>query len=134
LTAPQREALAKAEAETAAAVNAFAANTKDFPHYAQVKPLMASILQAIDDDGTKPMPVLLKEAYDQACRAHPQVFELIKAEDAKKQREAEAERRRQKLQASGQAAAVNVRSNPPNPSKRTMDEDLKALADKHYGR
>lgn len=132
LTAEQRAKEAQATHAVQDAVKAFASDRQAHPHYETVKPLMASILASMDDDGSKTMPQMLKEAYEQACRAHPKVFELIQADQRRKADEERTRQTQQKVASARAASGVNVRSGVPTPVKRTLDDDLAAIAEKHY--
>lgn len=133
VTEPERQARAREEQVLVKAVEDFEADTKSFPHYATVKPLMAAILHDGEDDG-RPMPQILKDAYEQAVWAHPKTRELMLKEQQKRDADRLAEERRQKAANASKAAAPNVKTGLPSPSKRTMDDDLLAIAERSYGR
>jgi hypothetical protein len=99
-------------------VNAFASNPENI-HYEQVKPFMASLLQGgVAKD--------LKEAYDMACNAHPQIRSTIEAQKA-----AKLEASKQADLAAKKKAAASVSGSSGNfvpnskPNTNSVEDDLR---------
>ncbi len=76
----------------------------------------------------------MQDAYDMATHADPTIRQSLAveaqkaAEDKRKAEEAERVAKAKK------AAGVNVKSSPASPSaKKSMDDELWAIARKHYG-
>lgn len=138
LTEGQRaERQAQLEADQATMerhIDSMAADAKQYPYFNQVRGLMAALLQANEDDGTRSYPDLLKDAYERACYADPAIRERILRDQRKREDEERQNKARQKTDAARKAAAVNVRSGTPSQPKRTMDDDISAVADRLYGR
>jgi hypothetical protein len=114
-------------------ISDFASNTKEYPHFAKVRADMVGILQTpgVDDAGKTPAQ-LLKEAYDKACWAHPEIRPQLVQAEAARQREAAEREAREKAQRADRASGVNVRGGTPSPSKRSLDATLNSVADKFY--
>lgn len=100
-------------------VNTFASDTAN-KYYEQVKPLMASLLGS----GTAQN---MKEAYDLACNAHPQVRSILEAEKSAslkvKQAEEIAAKRKASASITGSPGATVPNSGAPN---RTLREEIAA--------
>ena len=125
LTTQQRKTQETERAETARTLADFA---KDKPHYEAVRTVMAGLLQsgAAND---------LTQAYDMATRANPETWKKLQEETQKKEQEKAAKEASDRAAKAKRDAGVNVRSSLANQSEsRTMDDDLRAIAAKHYGR
>lgn len=120
--AAEKQRLAQ-ESELQQVIGDFA---KDKPHFNEVKPVMAALLQSEQAKD-------LAEAYDMAINAKPDIRQRIqedqrKADEAKREADAKA-----KAEQARKAASVNVKSSSANASPRTMDDTLKEIARKTYG-
>lgn len=132
LTAQQRAQAEAAEAEVQDAIGKFSADAKSYPHFQTVRQLMGQIMSTEPDDPSKSYLDLMKDAYEKAIYAHPVTREAALAErDAKQRREQQTKAAQRGSQAQ-RAASANVRSGVASTPKRTMDDDLGAIADKHY--
>jgi len=133
LTAKQQAEQAEADRAMDSQIKAFASDTKKHPYYAEVKSLMATILQAPGaDDSGKSLFQLMEEAYEQACFAHPKVRERILSDQRRAEEERRAAEARSKAASARTASSVNVRSGVPTPVKRTLDDTLAEAARKAY--
>lgn len=135
LTAAQRaqaqEAQAALDADLGTAIQSVESNTREFPHYATVKRAMAAIIPQIEDTG-QPTIELLKEAYRIACHVHPDVSKRIQQDQQRRTEQDVRQTIQTRTQRSQKAASANVRSGVPSIPKRSRDEDLEAVASKHY--
>ncbi len=124
LTAQQRQQL---NAENAALARDIADFAKDKPHFEAVRKVMAGLMQSGAAE-------TMQEAYDNAVYADPTIRQSLLADE---QAKAEAKRKAEeaeRVKAAKKAAGVNVKSSPgqSNPN-RTLDDDLREIARKHYG-
>jgi hypothetical protein len=124
LTAQQRQQVADENRTLAREIADFA---KDKPHFESVRKVMAGLM-------TSGAAETMQEAYDKAIYADPTIRQSLQvdaqkaAEDKRKADEAERVAKAKK------AAGVNVKSSPGQSSQvKTMDDDLWAIARKHYG-
>lgn len=101
--------------------------SKDKPHFETVKPTMAALLRSGQAE-------TLDAAYDMAIHAVPSIRSRILAEQGQDQRRADDERRMADVTRAKRASAVNTRSIPASANPRSIDDELNALAAKHYGR
>jgi hypothetical protein len=124
LTAQQRQQF---EAENNALAREIADFAKDKPHFESVRKVMAGLMNSGAAD-------TMQEAYERAVYADPTIRQSMLAEE---QTKAEAKRKAdesERVKAAKKAAGVNVKSSPgQSNAPKTMDEDLWAIARKHYG-
>lgn len=97
-------------------IDAFASDPAHI-HFETVKPLMASILNAGQASG-------LKEAYDMACMANPQVRSTLEAAKA-----AELEAKRKQELANKKRAASSITGSPAIPSNSKVTNPKSSPAD-----
>ena len=125
LTAQQRKAQETEHAVLASELNEFA---KGKPHYEAVRKAMAGLLQF--DAASS-----LQEAYDMATWADKNIRSQVIKDQQKAEQEKSAKEAEQKAKEAKKAASVNVKSSLTNQEMgKTMDDDLRAIAAKHYGR
>ena len=125
LTNQQRNAQQAERAETAREIAKFAEGK---PHFESVKKVMAGLLQT-------EAATTLQEAYDMATRANPETWKKLQEETNKKEQDRVAKEAADKAAKAKRDAGVNVKSNLAGQEQgRTMDDDLRAIANKHYGR
>ncbi len=124
LTAQQRQQVADENRTLAREIADFA---KDKPHFESVRKVMAGLMNSGAAE-------TMQDAYDKAIYADPTIRQSLQvdaqkaAEDKRKTDEAERVAKAKK------AAGVNVKSSPGQSSQvKTMDDDLWAIARKHYG-
>lgn len=124
LTAQQRQ---QYEAESTALAREIADFAKDKPHFESVRKVMAGLMSSGAAE-------TMQEAYDKAIYADPTIRQSLQvdaqkaAEDKRKADEAERVAKAKK------AAAVNVKSSPGQSNQtKTMDDDLREIARRHYG-
>lgn len=110
----------------------FSANKQDFPHFDKVRHVMAGLIQAMPEDPTMPTKHLLKKVYDAACRADPDIFASIQKDQQTRTREQQQQQQRERAARASRAAATNVNSAVPTPTKQSFDQDLEAIANRHY--
>lgn len=124
LTAQQRQ---QVNAEQAVLAREIADFAKDRPHFEAVRGIMAGLMQSGAAEN-------LKDAYEMAIYANPTIRQATLAED---QQKAEAKRKAdeaERVKKAKQAAGVNVKGTPGQaPSHRSLDDDLRDIARKHYG-
>jgi hypothetical protein len=96
--------------------------SKDKPFFAEVRPTMAALLRSGQAED-------LASAYDMAIHAVPAVRQRI-LQDQRKQ---DDERANAAVSRAKRAAAVNTRSIPATATPRSNDDELLAIAAKHYG-
>lgn len=124
LTAQQRERLS---AENNALAREIADFAKDKPHFESVRKVMAGLMNSGAAE-------TMQDAYDKAIYADPTIRQSLQvdaqkaAEDKRKADEAE------RVKKAKAAAGVNVKASPgQSNSPRTLDDDLREIARKHYG-
>lgn len=133
MTIGERQQQLQAQAEEMdAAIHTAATDTANFPHFEKVRAVMAGLIQAMPDDPSVPVKDLIKRAYDAACRADPDIFERIQKDQQEKVRLEQQRQQRERAARAQRAAAPNVKTTTPSPSKRTMDQDMEAIASKYY--
>jgi hypothetical protein len=124
LTAQDRQREA-AEGQTLA--REIADFAKDKPHFEAVRKVMAGLMQSGAAE-------TMQDAYDRAVYADPTIRQAILAEEATKAEAKRKEEEAKRVQAAKKAAGVNVKSSPSTSNgPRTMDDDLREIARKHYG-
>jgi hypothetical protein len=125
LTAQQRQ---QRDAEQSALAREIADFAKDKPHFESVRGIMAGLMQVGAAES-------MQDAYEKAIYADPTIRQAVLA---KEQTDAESKRREEeakRVKDAKKAAGVNVRSSPAIASTtRTLDDDLREIARKHYGR
>lgn len=104
LVTQQQQAQAREAQGVEQSISAFAADPKH-PHFPAVRTMMGALMQA----GTAKD---MESAYEMACRAHPEVWAKVQAEEAAAKAKAEADRRA-KAAAAARAKAPVVRTNVP---------------------
>lgn len=124
LTAQQRERLS---AENNALAREIADFAKDKPHFESVRKVMAGLMNSGAAE-------TMQDAYDKAIYADPTIRQSLQvdaqkaAEDKRKADEAE------RVKKAKAAAGVNVKASPgQSNTARTLDDDLREIARKHYG-
>lgn len=126
---------AKSEQTMADTIKTFADNKKDYPYFKYVRERMSREIGLMDEhEANASMEDLMKVAYERACWAVPKVRAHMMRKQAETSTEAQEQRRDDKRQRAERAAATNVKSGIPSPSKRTMDDDIEATASRIYGR
>jgi hypothetical protein len=124
LTAQDRQREA-AEGQTLA--REIADFAKDKPHFEAVRKVMAGLMSSGAAE-------TMQEAYDRAVYADPTIRQAILADEATKVEAKRKEEEAKRVQAAKKAAGVNVKSSPGQANApRTMDDDLREIARKHYG-
>lgn len=114
-----REAEQAEQAEIDADIARFAADPKN-EHFESVKQIMGRLMTAGQAE-------TLQEAYEQACRIHPEVFSKLQAKTEAERRKREAEQ----AAAAKRAAAPNVNrrgTHPETPKPGSMQDTIKAEA------
>lgn len=125
LTAQERQRL---NAEQTALAREIADFAKDKPHFESVRGIMSGLMQSGAAE-------TLQDAYDRAIYADPTIRQSVLIEEQTKAEEKRKEEEAQRVKAAKKAAGVNVKSSPGvAPSTRTLDDDLREIARKHYGR
>jgi hypothetical protein len=128
LTAQQRQQLDAENKALAREIADFANDPKNpRPHFESVRKVMAGLMQSGAAE-------TMQEAYERAIYADPTIRQSLQvdaqkaAEDKRKADEAK------RVSEAKKAAGVNVKSSPGQASKaRTLDDDLRDIARKHYG-
>lgn len=126
----QQQATQQAEdARVAQALDAFA---KDHPHYEQLKPQIARIINGglVPDFETKSYSEILQEAHDMALRLTPDLYEQHLAQERERAAQAEREKANQAAALSRQAA-VQVKGAPGGKSLPTVDPKDRRTAIRH---
>jgi len=121
----QREQQAQA-AEQAQANTQIAEFAKDKPYFEEVRSFMGQLI-ALEQATT------LQQAYDMATHANPVIRERILSDQRKAAETKRAEEAKAKADEARKSGRVNVRSGTAQPSPRSMDEDIEALAARLYG-
>ena len=125
LSAQERNRL---NAEQSALAREIADFAKDKPHFESVRRIMAGLMQA------EPQ-MSLQDAYDRAVYAEPTIRQSVLAEEQTKAAEKRKAEEAQRVKDAKKAAGVNVKSSTGiAPTQRTLDDDLREIARKHYGR
>jgi hypothetical protein len=124
LTAQQRQQM---QADNDALAREIADFAKGKPHFESVRKVMAGLMQSGAAE-------TMQDAYEKAIYADPTIRQSLQvdaqkaAEDKRKADEAERVAKAKK------AAGVNVKSSPGQSNHaRTLDDDLREIARKHYG-
>jgi len=103
LTSQQQQAVQSQTAQVQRTIDEFAADPKH-THFRAVEPIMAALISGGQAKG-------LEQAYEMACRAHPDISKAISAAEAEAREKAAAEARRAAA-AQAKAKAVSVRGSP----------------------
>jgi len=124
LTAQQRQ---QVNAENNALAREIADFAKDKPHFESVRKVMAGLMSSGAAE-------TMQDAYDKAIYADPTIRQSLQVDAQKatedKRKADEAER----ISKAKKAAGVNVKSSPGQSNQaRTLDDDLREIARKHYG-
>lgn len=128
----RERALADVDRKLASTLQTFQADTKNYPFFDQVRQTMGRLVGSLDPNDGRPVEVIVKEVYEQACFMTPKIRERLireRREEIAGEHRQQAETRADKAR---RASAANVRSGVSSPSKRTMDDDIEAAAAKHY--
>lgn len=124
LTAQQRQ---QVNAENATLAREIADFAKDKPHFESVRKVMAGLMSSGAAE-------TMQDAYDKAIHADPTIRQSLQVEA---QAAAEAKRKAdeaERVAKAKKAAGVNVKSSPgQNNQAKTLDDDLREIARKHYG-
>ncbi len=124
LTEQQRQ---KVDADNAVLAREIADFAKDKPHFESVRKVMAGLMSSGAAE-------TMQDAYDKAIHADPTIRQSLQVEA---QTAAEAKRKAdeaERVAKAKKAAGVNVKSSPGhNSTVKTMDDDLREIARKHYG-
>lgn len=117
LSSQQQQAQAAEQAQVEQSIAQFAADPKH-AHFPTVRTAMGALMQAgIAKD--------MSDAYDMACRAHPEVWKAIQTADADAKAKADAAERA-KAAAGARAKAVSVRGAVPMPGASAKPMDRRA--------
>jgi hypothetical protein len=124
LTAQQRQQM---QAENNALAREIADFAKDKPHFESVRKVMAGLMSSGAAE-------TMQEAYDRAVYADPTIRQSILADQQKANEEKRKTDEAERVKAAKKAAGVNVKSSPGQSNQtRTLDDDLREIARKHYG-
>ena len=123
LTAQDRQREAAANETLAREIADFA---KDKPHFESVRKVMAGLMSSGAAE-------TMQEAYDRAVYADPTIRQSILADQQKANEEKRKAEEAERVKAAKKAAGVNVKSSPAHPGPRSLDDDLREIARKHYG-
>lgn len=118
ITTQQQQAQAAEAQKVEQTIAQFAADPKH-PHFPAVRHMMGALMQA----GTAKD---MNDAYEMACRAHPEVWKQIQAAEEAQKAKAEAEKRAQAA-AAARAKAPTLRGNAPAPGAVTPPKNLRGL-------
>lgn len=125
LTAQQRQQINAEESALAREIADFA---KDKPHFEAVRRVMAGLMSSGAAE-------TMLDAYERAIYADPAIRQSLIADEQQKadaKRKEDAEKR---VRDAKKAAGVNVKSSPGSTaSARTLDDDLREIANRAYGR
>lgn len=125
LTAQQRQ---QVDAEQKALAREIADFAKDKPHFETVRSVMAGLMQSGAAE-------TLADAYEMAVHANPTTRQSILADQQKAAEDKRKAEEAERVKNAKKAAGVNVKSSPGQaPSTRSLDDDLREIARKHYGR
>lgn len=124
LTAQQRQQL---QAENNALAREIADFAKDKPHFESVRKVMAGLMNSGAAE-------TMQDAYDKAIYADPTIRQSLQVEAQTRAEEQRKVDEAKRVAAAKKAAGVNVRSSPgQSNATRTLDDDLRDIARKHYG-
>lgn len=124
LTAQDRQREAAANETLAREIADFA---KDKPHFESVRKVMAGLMNSGAAE-------TMQEAYDRAVYADPTIRQSLLADEQTKAEEKRKADEAERVKAAKKAAGVNVKSSPgQSNAPKSMDDDLWAIARKHYG-
>jgi hypothetical protein len=128
LTAQQRQQYEAESTALAREIADFANDPKNpRPHFESVRKVMAGLMQSGAAE-------TMQEAYDKAVYADPTIRQSILADQQKAAEEKRKTDEAERVKAAKKAAGVNVKSSPgQNNVARTLDDDLREIARKHYG-
>ena len=124
LTAQDRQREA-AESQTLA--REIADFAKDKPHFESVRKVMAGLMQSGAAE-------TMQDAYEKAIYADPTIRQSLQADAQKAAEDKRKAEEAERVVKAKKAGAVNVKSSPAaSNGPRTMDDDLREIARKHYG-
>lgn len=122
VTTQQQQAVAAENAKVEQTIQAFASDPKH-SHFPAVRHMMGALMQAAEAKGET---LSMADAYEAACRAHPQVHKAIQQTEAEAKAKADAEARA-KAAAAAKAKAVSVRGSVPVPGNRAPPSSLRGM-------
>jgi hypothetical protein len=124
LTAQQRQQM---QAENNALAREIADFAKDKPHFESVRKVMAGLMSSGAAE-------TMQDAYDKAIYADPTIRQSLQVDAQKAAEEKRKADEAERVAKAKKAAGVNVKSSPGQSNQvKTMDDDLWAIARKHYG-
>lgn len=124
LTAQQRQQM---QAENNALAREIADFAKDKPHFESVRKVMAGLMQSGAAE-------TMQDAYEKAIYADPTIRQSLQVDAQKAAEETRKAEEAKRVAAAKKAAGVNVKSSPGQSNQaRTLDDDLREIARKHYG-
>lgn len=124
LTAQDRQREAAANETLAREIADFA---KDKPHFESVRKVMAGLMNSGAAE-------TMQDAYDKAIHADPTIRQSLQADAQKAAEDKRKAEEAERVAKAKKAAGVNVKSSPGQANAaKTMDDDLWAIARKHYG-
>ena len=128
LTAQQRQQVNAENNALAREIADFANDPKNpRPHFESVRKVMAGLMSSGAAE-------TMQEAYDKAVYADPTIRQSILADQQKATEEKRKAEEAERVKVAKKAAGVNVKSSPGQSNQvRTMDDDLREIARKHYG-
>jgi hypothetical protein len=126
LTAQQRERINSEQAVLAREIADFAKDEKH-PHFETVRNVMAGLMHSGAAE-------TMQDAYDQAVFANPTIRQSILADQQKASEDKRKTDEAERVKNAKKAAGVNVKSSPGSaPAGKTLDDDLRAIANRVYG-
>lgn len=124
LTARMRQ---EQEAQNATLAREIADFAKDKPHFESVRKVMAGLMSSGAAE-------TMQDAYDKAIYADPTIRQSLQVDAQKAAEEKRKADEAERVKKAKAAAGVNVKSSPGQSSgHRTLDDDLREIARKHYG-
>jgi hypothetical protein len=128
LTAQQRQQLQAENNALAREIADFANDPKNpRPHFESVRKVMAGLMQSGAAE-------TMQEAYERAIYADPTIRQSLQVDAQKAAEEKRKADEAERVAKAKKAAGVNVKSSPGQSNQtRTLDDDLREIARKHYG-
>jgi len=124
LTARMRQ---EQEAQNATLAREIADFAKDKPHFESVRKVMAGLMSSGAAE-------TMQDAYDKAIYADPTIRQSLQVDAQKANEEKRKAEEAERVKKAKAAAGVNVKSSPgQTKTARTLDDDLRDIARKHYG-
>jgi hypothetical protein len=123
---------AEQQAQAAIALTAVEKFAADKPDFDLLRPKMAEIAKTLDPNLSD--RELIEKAYEEASWAHPDTRAKRKEAEAKAQADRAAKEARERAEKAKKSASINVKGDAVNGNApRSMDDDLREIAAKHYG-